>query len=141
MKKVLILLVALMIPVFIFGENYNALWKKVAQAEEKDLPKSEYEWLQKIVKKAEKGKDYGHLLKAELLGAQVMAGIAPDSLKPEMTRIAERCQQTDDEILRLVYQTVLYRVGNRYSYLHLQDKRPELTEDLCDKLAKVKEDE
>ena len=141
MKKVLILLVALMIPVFIFGENYNALWKKVAQAEEKDLPKSEYEWLQKIVKKAEKGKDYGHLLKAELLGAQVMAGIAPDSLKPEMTRIAERCQQTDDEILRLVYQTVLYRVGNRYSYLHLQDKRPELTEALCDQLAKVKEDE
>ena len=90
MKKVLILFVALMLPVFIFGENYASLWKKVAQAEEKDLPKSEYEWLQNIVKKAEKGKDYGHLLKAELLGAQVMSEIAPDSLMPEMARIADR---------------------------------------------------
>ena len=140
MKKVLILLVALMLPVFIFGENYASLWKKVAQAEEKDLPKSEYEWLQNIVKKAEKGKDYGHLLKAELLGAQVMSEIVPDSLMPEMARIAERCKQTDDEVLKLVYQTVLYRVGNRYSSMHFQDKRPELTEALCQKLAQVKED-
>ena len=141
MKKVLILLVALMLPVLIFGENYASLWKKVAEAEEKDLPKSEYEWLQKIVTKAEKGKDYGHLLKAELLGAQVMSEIAPDSLKPEMMRIAQRCEQTDDEVLKVVYQAVLYRVSCRYSSLKLQDKRPELTEALCQKLAQVKEDE
>ena len=140
MKKVLILLVALMIPVFIFGENYTSLWKKVAQAEEKDLPKSEYEWLQKIVQKAEKGKDYGHLLKAELLGAQVMTEIAPDSLKPEVLRIKQRYDQTDDEILKTVYQTVLYMIGNRNYSLKLVAK-PELTEELCAKLAKVKEDE
>ena len=141
MKKVLILLVALMLPVFIFGENYASLWKKVAAAEEKDLPQSEYEVLQQIVKKAEKGKDYGHLLKAQLLGAQIMSEIAPDSLRPEMMRIKSRCEQTSDEVLKVVYQTVLYKVGNRYSYLKLQDKRPELTEELCRKLAKVKEDE
>ena len=141
MKKVLILLIALMLPVVIFGENYTSLWKKVAQAEEKDLPKSEYEVLQKIVKKAENGKDYGHLLKAELLGAQVMSEIAPDSLKPEMMRIKQRCEQTDDEVLKIVYQTVLYRISNRYSYLGLKDMRPELTEELCQKLAQVKEDE
>lgn len=140
MKKVLILLVALMIPVFIFGENYTSLWKKVAQAEEKDLPKSEYEWLQKIVQKAEKGKDYGHLLKAELLGAQVMTEIAPDSLKPEVMRMKERFDQTDDEILKTVYQTVLYMIGNRNYSLRLVPK-PELTDELCAKLAKVKEDE
>jgi hypothetical protein len=141
MKKVLILLVALMLPVFIFGENYTSLWKKVTAAEDKDLPKTEYEVLQKIVKKAEKGKDYGHLLKAQLLGAQVISEIAPDSLKPEMMRIKERYEQTDDEVLKLVYQTVLYRVGSRYSYLGLQDMRPKLTEELCQKLAQVKEDE
>ena len=141
MKKVLILLVALMLPVFIFGENYTSLWKKVTAAEDKDLPQTEYEVLQKIVKKAEKGKDYGHLLKAQLLGAQVMSEIAPDSLKPEMMRIKERCEQTDDEVLKTVYQTVLYHVGSRYSYLGLRDQRPKLTEALCEKLAKVKEDE
>ena len=96
---------------FIFGENYTSLWKKVAQAEEKDQPRSEYECLQKIVKKAEKANDYGHLLKAELLAAQVMSEIAPDSLKPEVLRIQQRYQQTNDEILKTVYQTVLYLIG------------------------------
>ena len=140
MKKVLFLLVALMIPVFIFGENYTSLWKKVAQAEEKDQPRSEYECLQKIVKKAEKANDYGHLLKAELLAAQVMSEIAPDSLKPEVLRIQQRYQQTNDEILKTVYQTVLYLIGTHNYSLRLAAK-PELTEELCAKLAQVKEDE
>ena len=54
-------------PLFIFGQSYASLWKKVAEASEKDLPKTEYEVLQRIVKKAAKSKDYGQLLKAELL--------------------------------------------------------------------------
>ena len=140
MKKILILLVALMIPVFIFGENYASLWKKVETAEEKDLPKTEYEVLQKIVKKAEKEKAYGHLLKAELLGAQVMNEIAPDSLKPEVMRIHQRYEQTDDEILKTVYQTVLYLIGNHNYSLRLVAK-PDLTDELCGKLSRVKEDE
>ena len=36
----------------IFGQSYASLWKKVEAANEKDLPKTEYELLQKIVKKA-----------------------------------------------------------------------------------------
>ena len=141
MKKVLILLFALMLPVFIFGENYASLWKKVTTAEEKDLPKTEYEILQKIVMKAEKGKDYGHLLKAELLAAQVMKDIAPDSLMPEVMRIKERCDQTTDEVLKTVYQTVLYYISNRYYAMGIKEGKPELTEALCQKLAQVKEDE
>lgn len=129
-----------MIPVFIFGENYSALWKKVALAEAKDLPKSEIELLQKIVKKAEKGNDYGHLLKAELLSAQIMAEIAPDSLKPEVLRIKQRYDQTQDEILKTVYQTVLYKIGSNNYSLRLVE-RPNLSDELCDKLAKVKEDD
>ena len=54
MKKSITLLFALMMPLFIFGQSYASLWKKVAEAQEKDLPKTQCEVLQQIVKKAEK---------------------------------------------------------------------------------------
>lgn len=126
-------------PLFIFGQSYASLWKKVAEAQKKDLPKTEYEVLQRIVEKAAQGKDYGQLMKAELQGAQVMAGISPDSLKPAMERIIERYENTDDVVLKTVYQTVLYRVGLQNRMLELGIEAPELTPELCEQLAQVKD--
>ena len=97
-------------PLFIFGQSYASLWKKVAEAQEKDLPKTQCEVLQQIVKKAEKDKNYGQLMKAELQGAQVMTEISPDSLKPAIEHIIGRWKAADDVVLKTVYQTVLYRV-------------------------------
>ena len=125
MKKFILLLIVMMLPMWLFGQSYSELWKKANEAEGKDLPKTQYEVLQKIVAKAEKEKAYGQLLKAELNAAQVMSVIAPDSFK--------------DEVLRLVYQTVLYRVISDNSDLEMQAKRPELTPKLCEQLAQVKE--
>ena len=67
MKKFVLITIALIMPMFIFGQSYSALWKKVQEAEEKDLPKTQYEVLQQIVKKANKEAQYGQLLKAELI--------------------------------------------------------------------------
>ena len=139
MKKSITLLFALMMPLFIFGQSYASLWKKVAEAREKDLPKTEYEVLQQIVKKAEKGKDYGQLMKAELQGAQVMAEISPDSLKPAIEHIIERWKAAEDVVLKTVYQTVLYRVGQQNSMQELKVEAPELTPELCEQLAQVKD--
>lgn len=139
MKKSTTLFFALMMPLFIFGQSYASLWKKVAEAQKKDLPKTEYEVLQRIVEKAAQGKDYGQLMKAELQGAQVMAGISPDSLKPAMERIIERYENTDDVVLKTVYQTVLYRVGLQNRMLELGIEAPELTPELCEQLAQVKD--
>ena len=126
-------------PMFIFGQSYSALWKKVQDAEEKDLPKTQYEVLQQIVKKAQKEAQYGQLLKAELMGAQAMAAIAPDSLKPEVDRIVARYNQTQDAVLRLVYQTVLYQIAEDQYSLKLDVKKPQLTSEVCKLLAKTKE--
>ena len=139
MKKSFTLFIAMMMPLFLFGESYSSLWKKVSEAEQKDLPKTEYELLQKIVKKASKDKAYGQLLKAELQGAQVMAEIAPDSLKPAVERIRERGEAAKDEVLRMVYQTVLYNVCSSNSPLGIEVSKPDLTIELCEKLAKVKD--
>ena len=126
-------------PMFIFGQSYSALWKKVQDAEEKDLPKTQYEVLQQIVKKAQKETQYGQLLKAELMGAQAMAAIVPDSLKPEVDRIVARYNQTQDAVLRLVYQTVLYQIAEDQYSLKLDVKKPQLTPEVCKLLAKTKE--
>ena len=139
MKKFLVITIALIMPMFLFGQSYSTLWKAVQEAEEKDLPKTEYEVLQRIVAKAQQEKQYGHLLKAELMGAQTMVAIAPDSLKPEVLRIMARYNQTQDEVLRLVYQTVLYQIDEEQSGLDLDVKKPVLTPAICQLLAKTKE--
>ena len=38
MKKFLVLLISLVMPFALFGQTYSALWKKVEEAGEKDLP-------------------------------------------------------------------------------------------------------
>ena len=139
-KKIWTFLIVLMLPMWLFGQSYTELWKKAAEAERKDLPQTQYQTLQQIVAKAEKEKAYGQLLRAELNAAQVMNMIAPDSLKPAVQRIQQRGETTQDEVLRLVYQTVLYRVINNNSDLEMHAKQPELTPQLCAKLAQVKED-
>ena len=140
MKKYILLFAVLMLPMWLFGQSYAELWKKAVEAEQKDLPKTQYEVLQKIVAKAENEKAYGQLLKAELNAAQVMSVIAPDSLKPAVERILQRGQSTQDEVLSLVYQTVLYRVVNNNSDLEMKAEKPVLTPQLCERLAQVKED-
>ena len=149
MKKFLVLLISLVMPFALFGQTYSALWKKVEEAGEKDLPKTQYEVLQQIVKKATKEKAYGQLLKAELASAQAMASIAPDSLRPAMERMKQRCEETDDVVLKTVYQTALWKVNSSNAFVLTRDnvgaggevvfKKPELTEELCHQLAQVKD--
>ena len=135
-------------PFALFGQTYSALWKKVEEAENKDLPKTQYEVLQQIVKKATKEKAYGQLMKAELASAQAMASIAPDSLKSAMERLSQHAEETKDVVLKTIYQTVLYKVYNNNIIMFVTPgngtsepayKKPELTEDLCRKLAQVKD--
>ena len=139
MKKGITLLLVMIMPMMMFGQSYSSLWKKVEAAEDKDLPKTEYDILQKIVKKAEKGRDYGQLLKASLQSAQVMSTIAPDSLKPAMEEMKQKCETTTDEVLKTVWQTVLWRVCTNNSRLGVEVERPKLTPALCERLAQVKD--
>ena len=125
----------------IWGQTYSALWKKVDEAEKKDLPQTMSKVLQQIVDKANAEKTYGQLMKAELKNAQVKASVAPDSLKPAVEALETRCQSINDEVLKTVYQTVLYRIcqSNRH-ILEKEPQKPELTAALCAKLAQVKDE-
>ena len=128
-------------PFVLFGQSYPALWKKAQEAEKKDMPKSQYDIIQKIVSKADKEKAYGQLLKAELKGAQVLTTISPDSLKPAVERIRERGEKAKDEVLRTVYQTVIWRICQENGRLGIKAEKPVLDEACCQRLAAVKEKE
>jgi len=101
-----------MVPMILFGQSFDTLWKQVEAARKKDLPQTEQETLRKIVVKAEKEKAYGQLLKAELQGARTQCEVSPDSLKPAVARLQQREQALKDPALKAVYQTVLGSVYN-----------------------------
>ena len=143
-QKLFILIISLVMPFMTWGQTYSALWKKVDEAEKKDLPQTMSKVLQEIVDKATAERAYGQLLKAELKNAQVKASVAPDSLKPAVEMLEQRCAGISDEVLKTVYQTVLYSVKS-YNYLvrredgDVKPEKPELTAELCAKLAQVKD--
>ena len=139
-KNLLILILLSVMPILTWGQTYQALWKKVSEAERKDLPQTAYNAVQEIVEKATKEKAYGQLLKAELKGAQVKASISPDSLQPAVEALAKRAAQIDDEVLKTVYQTVLWKVNETKEDPEGLYQKPKLTEALCEKLAQVKDD-
>ena len=53
-------------PFMTWGQTYSALWKKVNEAEQKDLPQTMSKVLQQIVDKATTEKAYGQLMKARV---------------------------------------------------------------------------
>ena len=75
-----------------FAQTYQALWKQVESARNKDLPRQALTHLQQIETKALQGKAYGQLLKAELLAANVQQDISPDSLAPAIARIEQQAR-------------------------------------------------
>lgn len=111
MKQKLFIIIAamLLVPMGIFSQTYQELWKQVEQAQRKDLPQTAMEHLQQIESKAQKAGDYGQLLKSTLLYSKLQAEVAPDSLKPALIRLEEEVEKTQDMALKAVYCTVLSR--------------------------------
>ena len=110
MKKVIFFLILLLMPASFYAESYTSLWKKVAEAQSKDLPQTQMECLGRIISKAENEKQYGHLLKAQLQQAAVQTQISPDSLTIEIDRLVQKAENAKDEVLRAVYASVLGKV-------------------------------
>ncbi len=120
MRKYSIIFAMLLISFAIpsFGQSFSSLWKQVDEAEEKDLPRTQLDVLQKIIQKATKEKAYGHLLKAELNSVSVQSSISPDSLMPAFRRLMDKEAKvrTSNPLLAAIYESALYQVlDNNYN--------------------------
>ena len=139
MNKVLLTILTVLLSMTMQGQTYTALWQQADEAAKKDLPRTRYDVLMKIVKKAQTEGQYGQLMAAELAGSRVMAEIAPDSLQPAVDRIEARRQQVTDKALAAVYATVLKKIYDDNSDLERSGSIDvTLDEDTCEKLAAVK---
>ena len=63
------------------AESYTSLWKQVENAIQKDLPATQVEILGRIAEKAQAEKQYGHMLKALLMRADVSIQVAQASAR------------------------------------------------------------
>jgi len=138
MKTVFTVLLAIL-SMTIKGQTYTALWKQSDDAEQKDLPRTQYDVLMKIVVKAQKEGEYGQLMAAELACSRVMTTISPDSLLPAVERMEQRRKETDNKTLATVYAVVLKKIyeDNRQLERH-GDISVTLDEETCRQLAAVK---
>ncbi len=100
----------------LFGQSYKKMWKLVEEADEKDLPQQVITNAQKIVERAKKDGEFGHLLMAQLTVMEAQYNVAPDSLLPSVKRLENDLQATGDGRLRAVYATVLYHIYSNNSY-------------------------
>ena len=106
------------------AESYKSLWQQVEEAQAKDLPKTEDELLLKIVKKAKRGMDYGHLLKAELMHVKLLCDLTPDSIGAVLEGLEKEAAEMSrkDGAMAAVYYSVL---GNIYKQSDMLDDHEE----------------
>ncbi|MBP3776656.1 MAG: alpha-2-macroglobulin [Prevotella sp.] len=112
-KTLTIIAIIMLMPMWMFGQNYKDLWKQVDVEVSKDHPKSAISHLTTIVEKAQKEKVYGQFLKAALYRARMQSEIAPDSLEPAVQQLDQLLRKEKDDALRAVFATVLYAIYNK----------------------------
>ena len=138
MKNVVLTVFFALLSMMVEGQTYTELWKQADAAGNKDLPRTEYDVLMKIVAKAQKDGQYGQLMAAELRASKVMCSIAPDSLQPAVERMEQRRHQAKDKALATVYAVVLNKIYKENSKLEKPDGLTvTLDQDTCERLAAV----
>lgn len=109
LRRIIIACIAFFTVGMASADNYNSLWKRVAAAQQKDQPRSAIEVLDRIVSRARSQQDFGQLLKAGTMRIELRAGIAPDSLAVDLSRLRtqERHLRQRNLPLAAVYQSIL----------------------------------
>ncbi|MGN0221489.1 MAG: alpha-2-macroglobulin family protein [Prevotella sp.] len=92
------------------AQNYAALWKRVQTAGEKDQPRTQLQWLDRITKKAVREKCYNHFVKARLMSANIEVSLSSDSLVPVVDRLEKEYPMIADSVSQSLYAATLYRL-------------------------------
>ena len=107
MKKVLFTLTLLLVPAMIMAESFSTLWKKVTEARQKDLPKTEISLLNNIIAKATAEDNYGHLIKAQLEKYHACRLFNDEKVASTIEEIKQKEAETQNKALQAVYNCAL----------------------------------
>lgn len=108
-KAFITIIMALLLPLAAMADSYASLWKQYDAAAKKDHPRTQIKVLTSIIEKATRERAYGHLLKAQLMSAQAITAISPDSLVPAVAQLeaAESAAEPTNKVLAAVYESAL----------------------------------
>lgn len=110
MRRQIALLLAILTSLTVCADTYTSMWKKVSEAQAKNQPQTQIEWLNRIAVKAETTGDWGHLLRAILLRASTQIDISPDSADTEINRVQHLETTAKKAALKAVYQSALGKI-------------------------------
>ena len=102
MKKVLFTLTLLLVPAMIMAESFSTLWKKVTEARQKDLPKTEISLLNNIIAKAIAEDNYGHLIKAQVEKYHACRLFNDEQVASTIEEIKQKEAETQNKALQAV---------------------------------------
>ena len=118
-KAFITIIMALLLPMAAMADTYASLWKQYDAAVKKDHPRTQIKVLDDIIEKATRERAYGQLLKAQLMSAQAITAISPDSLAPAVARLeaAESAAEQTNKVLAAVYESVLGTIYQENPYI------------------------
>ena len=99
-----------MLNIPVHADSFSSLWKQVEAAQQKDMPKTVVELLDKIVVKAETERAYGHLLKAQVMNMCYRSMVSPDSLRQDIERFRLRADAEKNAAMKAVMCSALGRI-------------------------------
>ena len=107
MKKIGILITAMLLPLFVLGQSYSKLWNDVEQAQNKDLPKTALSGVNKIISLANTKGDADQLAKALIVKMCLVNELSPDSAEVMLPVIEKECKNRKTALDRCVYSALL----------------------------------
>ena len=110
MKNLLLSIMLALFPLAGFAQTYAGLWKEVAAYQQKDLPKSALQSVDKIVAQALRRGDGGQLVKAVMVRHQLAGDISPDSAKMLIPRLESYLAKEEKAEMQAIYHSVLGRL-------------------------------
>ncbi len=117
-ESYLTLMTLLFFPLFLNAQSYKSLWKRVEEAEKKNLPKTVMQYTQEIYNKAEKENNIGQLYKAGVYYFNMQLEIEPDSLISMLVKGEQRIEKINDPVEKALLHSLLgeayYEAGKRY---------------------------
>lgn len=105
-RQIAVLFLFSLIPLFSFGQTYEKWWKEVETLQQKDLPKSVMEILDKIYDRAKAEKNLPQMMKAWMMKADCRGRIVPDSMETDRKYLEEWAEKETDTVGRAVLNSL-----------------------------------
>lgn len=113
--RILSLLFMLLFSSFLHAQTDRALWKRLKQAEQKDMPQTVMKIAGQIYQKAERRNDMPTMLKAYMYRTKYQQHLTPDSFYVHLAQLEQMAEQEQRPVERAVLHSLLAGVYADYA--------------------------